>query len=73
MLTICNMLPESRRAQLAYVLSKNFVIWYSRATGSPVRNPGARVVSVSPGSFDTAMGKLENSAGAGALAQIERP
>ncbi len=70
LLAVCNMFPESRRAQLAYVLSKNFVIWYSKALAAQFGSSGARVLSVSPGSFDTAMGKLEASAGAGALAQI---
>lgn len=28
---------------------------------------GARIVSVSPGTFDTAMGRLEESSGAGAI------
>ena len=30
LLAVCNRLPESRRAQLAYVLSKSFVIWSAR-------------------------------------------
>ena len=55
---------------LAYVLSKNFVIWYSKALAAQFGSSGARVLSVSPGSFDTAMGRLEASAGAGALARI---
>ena len=70
LLAVCNRLPESRRAQLAYVLSKNFVIWYSKALAAQFGSSGARVLSVSPGSFDTAMGKLEADVGAGALAQI---
>ncbi|ODR22866.1 SDR family oxidoreductase [Mycolicibacterium porcinum] len=67
---VCNLFPRARRPQLAYMLSKNFVIWYSRAMAAEFGTMGARVVSVSPGSFDTAMGKLEESVGAGALAQL---
>lgn len=56
------------RPQLAYVLSKNFVIWDSKTIAAQFGGKGARVVSVSPGSFDTAMGKLEE--GAGAMARL---
>jgi NAD(P)-dependent dehydrogenase (short-subunit alcohol dehydrogenase family) len=70
LLAVCNVFPPSRRPQLAYVLSKTFVTGYSKALAAQFGSLGARVLSVSPGSFDTAMGKLEASAGAGALAQI---
>jgi NAD(P)-dependent dehydrogenase (short-subunit alcohol dehydrogenase family) len=52
------------------VLSKNFVIWHSRTIAAQFGTKGARVLSVSPGSFDTPMGKLEEDAGAGAFAQL---
>lgn len=70
LLTVCNRFPSTRRAQLAYVLSKNFVIWYSKAMAVRFGAKDARVLSVSPGSFDTAMGKLEDAVGAGALTQL---
>lgn len=70
LLSLCTVLPRSMRPQLAYVLSKNFVIWYSRAIAAQFGSKGARVVSVSPGAFDTPMGKLEEDAGAGALARL---
>ncbi len=70
LLRLCNLAPPARRAQLAYMLSKNFVIWYSRAMAATFGAKGARVLSVSPGSFDTAMGQLEDSTGAGALARM---
>lgn len=70
LLTACNLFPPSLRPQLAYVLSKNFVIWYSKVIAAQFGAKGARVLSVSPGSFDTAMGKLEEGAGAGALARL---
>ena len=43
LLAVCNRLPESRRPQLAYVLSKNFVIWYSKALAAQFGLSGARV------------------------------
>jgi NAD(P)-dependent dehydrogenase (short-subunit alcohol dehydrogenase family) len=54
---------------LAYAISKAFVVWYARRLASAFGQRGARVVSVSPGSFDTAMGRLEESRGSGKLAQ----
>ena len=70
LLAACKLMPPAMRPQLAYVLSKNFVIWYSKKMAEQFGRKGARVVSVSPGSFDTPMGKLEEGAGAGALAQL---
>jgi NAD(P)-dependent dehydrogenase (short-subunit alcohol dehydrogenase family) len=67
---VCNLIPHQLRPQLAYVLSKNFVIWYSKVIAAKFGTKGARVLSVSPGSFDTPMGRLEEGAGAGALAQL---
>jgi len=52
---------------LAYAISKNFVHWYSRYLAAAFGERGARVVSVSPGSFDTAMGRLEENHGAAEL------
>jgi NAD(P)-dependent dehydrogenase (short-subunit alcohol dehydrogenase family) len=70
LLALCNLMPSARRPLLAYGLSKNFVIWYSKTMAGRYGRKGARVVSVSPGSFDTPMGKLEEGVGAGALAQL---
>lgn len=52
---------------LAYAISKTFVIWYSRALAAAFGESGARIVTVSPGSFDTAMGRLEADHGAASL------
>ena len=70
LLALCKRVPPAMRPGLAYGLSKNFVIWYSKTIAAQFGAKGARVVSVSPGSFDTPMGKLEESAGAGDLAQL---
>jgi NAD(P)-dependent dehydrogenase (short-subunit alcohol dehydrogenase family) len=52
---------------LAYGISKHFVIWYSRTMAGAFGANGARILSVSPGSFDTAMGRLEAQSGSGRL------
>ncbi len=48
---------------LAYGISKNFVMWYTRKRAADFGVKRARIVSVSPGSFDTAMGRLEEQSG----------
>jgi NAD(P)-dependent dehydrogenase (short-subunit alcohol dehydrogenase family) len=65
----CNLLPAKLRAGMAYSLSKNFVIWLTRRRASAFGARAARIVSVSPGSIDTEMGRLEEATGAGALAR----
>lgn len=47
-----------------YAISKAFVIWYTQYLAGAFGQHGARVVSVSPGTFDTAMGQLEKDHGA---------
>lgn len=55
---------------VAYGLSKAFVIWYTRALAVAFGRKGARIVSVSPGSFDTAMGQLEKDHGASEFLKV---
>jgi NAD(P)-dependent dehydrogenase (short-subunit alcohol dehydrogenase family) len=62
--------PKKLRSGVAYSISKNFVIWFSQATAAEFGAKGARILSVSPGSFETSMGKLEKDHGAGAMADI---
>lgn len=59
-----------RHSGFAYAISKAFVIWYSARLAAPFGARGARVVSVSPGSFDTAMGRLEADHGAADLLKV---
>lgn len=63
-------LPKKLRSGITYSVSKNFVIWYSQAAADTFGEKGARIVSVSPGSFETQMGELEKDRGAGAMADI---
>lgn len=51
------------RKGMAYAFSKHFVMRYSQMIASNFGQAGARVVSVSPGSFDTEMGRLEEKSG----------
>ncbi len=51
------------KAGLSYGISKNFVMWLSRHYSGKFGEKGARIVSVSPGSFDTEMGRLEEKSG----------
>lgn len=48
---------------IAYAISKHFVIWLSRSCAVEFGTKGARILSVSPGSFDTEMGRLEVKSG----------
>ena len=67
MLAACNIVPEDARSGIAYALSKSFVRWYSQSRAERFNARGLRIVSVSPGSVDTEMGRLEEQAGAGAM------
>lgn len=67
MMTACNIAPEEARSGIAYALSKSFVKWYSQSQAERFNARGLRIVSVSPGSIDTEMGRLEEQAGAGAM------
>lgn len=67
MTSVCSIVPEEARSGLAYAISKSFVRWYSTFQAERFNGRGIRVVSVSPGSIDTEMGRLEEQAGAGAL------
>ena len=63
----CNIVPEEARSGIAYAVSKSFVRWYTTSQAERFNGRGLRIVSVSPGSIDTEMGRLEEQAGAGAM------
>lgn len=63
----CDAIPEEARSGFAYAVSKSFVKWYSESQAERFNTRGFRIVSVSPGSVDTEMGRLEEQAGAGAM------
>lgn len=55
-----NQAPEEMRSAMAYGISKNFVNWRARQDAGILGERGIRVVSVSPGNFETPMGELES-------------
>ncbi len=67
MLAACEIAPPEARPGLSYAIGKSFVKWYSSAQAERFNARGQRIVSVSPGSVDTTMGRLEEQAGAGAM------
>jgi NAD(P)-dependent dehydrogenase (short-subunit alcohol dehydrogenase family) len=67
LLPACEIAGETAASGLSYALSKSFVRWYSSAKAERFNTRGLRIVSVSPGSTDTEMGRLEEQAGAGAM------
>lgn len=60
-------LPDELRSGVSYAVSKAFVRWYSSSQAERFNTRGQRILSVSPGSVDTEMGRLEEQAGAGAM------
>jgi NAD(P)-dependent dehydrogenase (short-subunit alcohol dehydrogenase family) len=67
MMAALDSIPEDARSGFAYAVSKSFVKWYSESQAERFNARGMRIVSLSPGSVDTEMGRLEEQAGAGAL------
>ncbi len=61
--------PKRLRPGMAYSLSKTFVRWFCTSQADRFGLRGARILSVSPGSIDTEMGRLEERTGSGAMAQ----
>ncbi len=54
-----NFFPKKLRSQVAYGISKAFVIWYAKTDAAKFGVKNIRVLSVSPGSFETPMGHAE--------------
>lgn len=76
-LRLCRLMPkELYRNGMAYSISKDFVIWYSKKCAAKFGEKSARILSVSPGTFDTQMGRLEEKSGAMEIlkkAALKRP
>lgn len=73
-----NAVPPERSTGMAYIISKNFVIWYTAKIALRYGKKGIRVVSISPGTFSTPMGEVEGEeaasfALAGALGRVGKP
>ncbi|MGX8688923.1 MAG: SDR family oxidoreductase, partial [bacterium] len=59
MMARVGMMPKKSRTGVAYALSKHFVIWFARTDAARFGEKGVRVLSVTPGNFETPMGNLE--------------
>ncbi len=67
MLPVCDIAGADAASGIAYAVSKSFVRWYSTSQAERFNGRALRIVSVSPGSIDTEMGRLEEKNGAGAM------
>ena len=68
-----NFAPDAyNKAGMAYVMSKNFVVWYAQKCAHEYAAKGIRVVSVSPGLIETGMGTQEVEKSDFAKQMIER-
>ncbi len=59
MMARVNLFPKKLRSSIAYGISKHFVIWYSKTDAVRFGEKGLRILSVSPGFFDTQMAEQE--------------
>lgn len=71
-------IPEEIRPVVGYVISKNFVLWYTERMALRCGRKGIRVVSISPGTFTTPMGIIEGESAeqfgkSGALGRLGDP
>ena len=64
------LLGKKLHSGIAYSISKTFVVWYTRYLAAAFGEKGARIVSVSPGSFDTPMGQIEKDHGSADLLKV---
>ncbi len=64
-----NLIPKKGRSGLSYSISKRFVIWYSNKMAKQFGSRNLRILSVSPGTFNTEMGKLEEKSGSDKIAE----
>ncbi len=63
MMNWINLFPKKVRAGVDYGISKHFVIWFAKQDAARFGEKGIRVLSVSPGNFETPMGELEKEEG----------
>jgi NAD(P)-dependent dehydrogenase (short-subunit alcohol dehydrogenase family) len=57
MMARVNLFPKNMRPGMAYTFSKNFVNGYARTDAAKFGEKGIRILTVSPGNFNTPMGK----------------
>lgn len=64
-------LPDDKRKGMAYLISKQFDIWFSKMMAVKYGADGIRVCSISPGHFHTPMENFEGKEGTGYQMAIE--
>jgi NAD(P)-dependent dehydrogenase (short-subunit alcohol dehydrogenase family) len=67
MSALIRFMPKSLKSSVAYAVSKNFVAWFAAHDARRFGEKGVRVVGLSPGFFETAMGDLEKDESEGYL------
>ena len=53
------MFPRKTREGVAYSMSKHFTIWFAKQDAARFAGKNARVLSITPGNFETPLGNLE--------------
>jgi NAD(P)-dependent dehydrogenase (short-subunit alcohol dehydrogenase family) len=53
------MFPKKTREDVAYSISKHFTIWFAKQDAARFAAKNARVLSITPGNFETPLGNLE--------------
>lgn len=59
MMARVNIFPAKVRSGVSYGISKYFVVWYAKAEAARFGTKNVRIVSITPGNFETPMGELE--------------
>ena len=54
-----SLFPKKTREGVAYSISKHFTIWYAKQDAARFAEKKARVLSITPGNFETPLGTLE--------------
>ncbi|MGC4118536.1 MAG: SDR family oxidoreductase [Myxococcales bacterium] len=62
MMARSSLFPKAKRPSFAYGLSKHFILWFAKTDAVRLGRRGIRVLSVSPGSFETPMAAQEEGA-----------
>lgn len=57
-----NLFPKKTREGVAYNISKHFTIWFAKQDAARFAEKKARVLSITPGNFETPLGALEEEA-----------
>ena len=53
------MFPRKQEKDVAYSMSKHFTIWFAKQDAARFAGKNARVLSITPGNFETPLGNLE--------------